>query len=236
MTHTRHTRTRIRTRARTRGALAAAAATAALLLAACGGSKDADGGPAGGHDGHGSSSASAGATPSAGASAADGAHNAQDVAFAQGMIPHHRQALEMARLAAGRSASAQVKDLASRIERAQDPEIRTMSGWLRAWGEDVPPAASPSGPHGSDHEDHSGHSGMPGMMDAEEMAELGTAEGEEFDRLFLTLMVEHHEGAVEMATTQREKGRYGPAKAMAEDIVRAQKAEITEMNGLLGKG
>ncbi|MFV0136247.1 DUF305 domain-containing protein [Streptomyces sp. HMX87] len=228
MTHRHSTRTRTR-----RAALAVATATAALLLAACGG----DGG---GHDGHGSASAGAKATPSAGTGTADGAHNAQDVAFAQGMIPHHRQALEMARLAADRSASAEVKDLAARIEQAQDPEIRTMTGWLKSWGEDVPEATDPmSGTDGSGHAGHTGMPGMPGMpgmMDAQEMEELAEAEGEAFDRLFLTLMVEHHEGAVEMATTQREKGRYGPAGVMAEDIVRAQKAEIAEMNKLLGKG
>ncbi|GAB2841803.1 hypothetical protein GCM10027074_05230 [Streptomyces deserti] len=207
-----------------RTALVTATAAAALVLAACGG----DGSGSGGHDGHGSvSSASAGATASAGA--ATGAHNAQDVAFAQGMIPHHRQALEMARLAADRAASGEVKDLAARIEKAQDPEIRTMTGWLKAWGEDVPEETS-----GMDHS-ASGHSGMAGMMSEEDMAKLEKASGQAFDTMFLTMMVEHHEGAVEMATTQKGKGQYGPAKAMAEDIVTAQTAEITEMNKLLGK-
>ncbi|KOU62381.1 copper resistance protein [Streptomyces sp. MMG1533] len=200
----RNTRTLTR-----RAAVVAASVTAALVLAACGNTEESAGGHGGGH-GSASPSATAG-------------HNAQDVSFAQGMIPHHRQALEMAGLAADRASSAKVKDLASRIEKAQDPEIRTMTGWLTSWGED----AAPSG--------HSGHSGMAGMMDGEDMDELEKASGTDFDTMFLTMMIEHHEGAVEMATTEKSKGGYGPATAMADDIVTAQTAEIAEMNKLLGK-
>lgn len=209
-----------KTRTLTRRALVVVASvTAAVALAACGG----DGESAGsGHDGgHSSTSASA----DAGSTAA--AHNAQDVSFAQGMIPHHQQALEMARLAADRASSAEVEDLASRIEKAQDPEIKTMTGWLTSWGEDVPKSTPGA--------DHSGHSGMAGMMDGKEMEELEKASGTDFDTMFLTMMVEHHEGAVEMATTEKDKGEYGPATAMADDIITAQKAEIAEMNKLLGK-
>ncbi|MCT9145028.1 DUF305 domain-containing protein [Streptomyces violarus] len=187
-----------------RAALVAVAGAATFVLAACGG------------DGDGTDSGS-------------GAHNAQDVSFAQGMIPHHRQALEMARLADGRAASEAVKDLAARVEKAQDPEIRTMTGWLEQWGEDAPESAD-----GMDHS-AAGHSGMPGMMGGEDMAELEKSEGKAFDTKFLALMVEHHEGAVKMAGVEKSKGRYGPAKAMADDIVTAQNAEIGEMNKLLGK-
>ncbi|MFF4041316.1 DUF305 domain-containing protein [Streptomyces sp. NPDC001816] len=203
-----------------RAALVATTATAALVLAACGGGS--------GRSGHDSASSSSGAAATA------GAHNAQDVSFAQSMIPHHQQALEMAQLAAGRASSAQVKDLASRIEKAQDPEIQTMSGWLKSWGEDVPMS------HGSMGSmpgmDHSSHSGMPGMMDTKDMGELKKMSGEDFDAMFLTMMIEHHKGAVEMATTEKGKGKYGAATSMADDIVTTQNAEITEMNKLLGKG
>ncbi|MYS91827.1 MULTISPECIES: DUF305 domain-containing protein [Streptomyces] len=209
-----------------RGVLVAVTVGAAVVLAACGGDGDSGGSGSGsGHDAHASASPSAGDETGTAA----GAHNAQDVSFAQGMIPHHRQALEMARLADGRASSGAVKDLADRIEKAQDPEIRTMTGWLKAWGEDVPEAGG-----GMDHS-ASGHSGMPGMMGDEDMAQLEKSSGKAFDQKFLTLMVEHHEGAVEMATTEKSKGRYGPAKAMADDIVTAQNAEISEMNKLLGK-
>ncbi|MEW2257195.1 DUF305 domain-containing protein [Streptomyces sp. NPDC047869] len=199
-----------------RAALLAVTATASLALAACGGSDD---GAA--HAGHGGpASAAASAT-------AAGTHNAQDVSFAQGMIPHHRQALEMAKLADGRASSARVKDLAARIEEAQDPEIRTMTGWLTAWGEQVPMA-------GMDHSGHTGTTGMAGMMSDDDMAALKKATGADFDSRFLSLMVEHHRGAVEMAGTEKSGGAYGPARTMAGDIVRAQNAEIQEMERILG--
>ena len=85
---------------------------------------------------------------------------------------------------------------------------------------------------GMDH----GSSGMPGMMDDADMEELGKASGEGFDTMFLTMMVEHHEGAIDMAGTEKAKGRYAAATAMADDIITGQTAEITEMNKLLGKG
>lgn len=203
-----------------RAALMAATVTAALVLAACG---DGDSGDASHGSSHGSS-----ASPSSSTAAA---HNAQDVSFAQGMIPHHRQALEMAELATDRASSAEVKDLAARIEKAQDPEIKTMSGWLKTWGEEVPEAGE-----SMPGMDHGTHSGMPGMMDSADMTKLEKASGEEFDALFLNLMVEHHEGAVDMAKTEKAKGEYQPATAMADDIVTGQTAEIEEMNKLLGNG
>ncbi|MFJ9742944.1 DUF305 domain-containing protein [Streptomyces sp. NPDC101166] len=229
----RNTRTTLTRRA----AVAAASATAALVLAACG--SDGAGGGSGHGGGH--SSASSSSTPSAtssspaGADAASGTHNDQDVAFAQGMIPHHRQALEMAALAAGRASSAQVKDLAARVEEAQDPEIKTMTGWLRSWGQ--APSEAGSMP-GMDHSGQAGTSGahdMPGMMDGKDMDRLEKASGAAFDTMFLTLMIEHHEGAVQMAAAQKEKGAYGPARAMADDIVTGQSAEIAEMRKLLGE-
>ncbi|MDX3226849.1 DUF305 domain-containing protein [Streptomyces sp. ME19-01-6] len=205
-----------------RTALTAAAATAALslTLTACG----SDDGGSGGHSGHDSTKTSA----SASASAPSGRHNKADVSFAQGMIPHHRQAVEMAGLAASRASSSQVKKLAADIKKAQDPEIRTMSGWLEAWGEDVPEAMPGM--------DHSQHEGMPGMMSSKDMEELKKASGAAFDTAFLKLMVQHHQGAVEMAGTEKRKGAYGPAKTMADDIIKTQSEEITVLNKLLGKG
>ncbi|WP_333736535.1 DUF305 domain-containing protein [Streptomyces sp. IBSBF 2806] len=219
-----------------RTVLAAVSVTAAFTLAACG----TDGG-----DGSSSAASSSASSSSAGAADAAGAHNGQDVSFAQGMIPHHEQALDMAKLAAGRAASAQVKDLASRIEKAQDPEIKTMSGWLTSWGEKVPAASdSMAGSMpGMDHSggsampgmDHSGGSAMPGMMGASDMDELAKASGKDFDAMFLAMMVRHHQGAVDMAAVEKSKGAYGPAKSMADSVVTAQTAEIAEMKKLLGK-
>ncbi|MGP3691208.1 DUF305 domain-containing protein [Streptomyces sp. IBSNAI002] len=196
-----------------RTALVAIAGTASLALAACGSNDDT---PAA-HNSHASS-------PSASASA-PGQHNAADVAFAQGMIPHHRQAVEMADLAPSRAESAEVKKLADEIKKAQDPEIKTLSGWLTAWGEQVPTEGAM---------DHSAH-GMAGMMTAEEMDKLKASSGKAFDTVFLEMMIKHHEGAVAMAKTEKADGSFSDAKTMADAIITSQTAEITTMNNLLGK-
>ncbi|MER6623005.1 DUF305 domain-containing protein [Streptomyces sp. NPDC000931] len=204
-----------------RTAAVAASSVAALVLAACGGSGD-DTGSAG-HGGH-----NAAASPSAAASApaSQGQHNAADVAFAKGMIPHHRQAVEMADLAPERAQSAEVKKLAADIKKAQDPEIKKLSGWLTSWGEEVPAEGAM---------DHSMHGGMEGMMSAEEMTELENASGKAFDTAFMEMMIKHHEGAVEMAKTEQADGVHAPARGMAADIIASQSAEIEQMNKLLGK-
>ncbi|WP_461031007.1 DUF305 domain-containing protein, partial [Streptomyces sparsus] len=190
-----------------------ATATAVTALAGCAG-------------GSGEPATTGNAPTSATASAQ--AHNTADVTFAGGMIPHHRQAVEMADLAPDRSASRQVRQLAEEIRKAQEPEIRTLSKWLASWGEPVPAADA-------SHGDHSGH-GMAGMMSAQEMTALDKASGAAFDRAFLRLMIKHHEGAVEMARTERSEGSYAPARRMAADIIDSQSAEITRMRKLLGDG
>ncbi|MDI3409359.1 DUF305 domain-containing protein [Streptomyces cavernicola] len=201
-----------------RAAAVAAAGAAALVLAACGSSGDGD---AAAHDGHGSASKS----PAASSPAKQGEHNAADVAFAQGMIPHHRQAVEMADLAESRAGSDDVKKLAEEIEKAQDPEIKTLSGWLTKWGEEVPKDGAM---------DHSAH-GMGGMMTPEEMGKLEKASGKAFDTAFMELMIKHHEGAVTMAKTEKADGSFPDAKKMADAIIKSQSAEIARMNDLLGK-
>lgn len=160
-------------------------------------------------------------------------HNAQDVSFAQEMIPHHQQAVEMSDLALAQASSPKVKDLATRIKAAQGPEIEMMKGWLSSWGE---PVSSTSGDMaGMDH-GGGGMAGMAGMMTDTQMKDLKAAGGAEFDRLFLTGMIGHHEGAVTMARTQLDTGRYQPAKQLAQAITDGQQKEITEMQGLLDGG
>ncbi|MDP3892317.1 DUF305 domain-containing protein, partial [Nocardioides sp.] len=102
-------------------------------------------------------------------------HHDADVTFAQQMIPHHRQAIEMSELADSRAASPEVTDLAADIKGAQDPEIETMTGWLESWGADVPGDDM----SGMDHGDTSSDD-MAGMMSEDEMAELAGASGPAF--------------------------------------------------------
>lgn len=153
----------------------------------------------------------------------EGGFNDGDVEFATDMIPHHRQAIEMAELAESRTSSPKVKRLAKRIENAQDPEIETMSGWLTSWGEPLP----------TDMGGHDMSGSMPGMMTMEEMTELEAASGAEFDEMFLTMMIKHHEGAIDMAETEQRDGAFPDAVALAEQIESAQTAEIETMRALL---
>lgn len=148
-------------------------------------------------------------------------HNADDVTFAQQMVPHHSQALDMAKLVPTRSTDPQVLDLAARIEKAQDPEIQQMRGWLSTWG-----ATSTSSMPGMDH----------GAMPDVDMGKLEQAKGAEFDKMWLDMMIKHHQGAIDMARTELAKGGDAGAKALAQRIIDAQQAEITEMQGLLSRG
>ncbi|MEB3371232.1 DUF305 domain-containing protein [Saccharopolyspora mangrovi] len=155
------------------------------------------------------------------------AHNEVDVMFAQGMLPHHQQAIDMSRMAAQNAQSQQVKDLAARIEAAQGPEIDKLAGWLRDWNA----GQSGHGGHGG-HSDHSGHA-MSGMMSTDEMTTLSQTKGAEFDQKFLMLMIKHHEGAVAMARTEVEKGRFPDTQQMAREIMISQQSEIDSMRTML---
>ena len=174
------------------------------------------------------------ATPGSSTSAtAQGEFNDADVTFAQGMIVHHRQAVEMAELAAERTENPQVLDLAARIGAAQEPEIATLTGWLQEWGAEVPAEGGMGGMSGMDHSGTGGMEGMGGMMTPEQMTALDQASGPGFDRMFLDMMVEHHRGAVEMAQTELDEGAAPEALALAQQIIDTQQAEITEMESLL---
>lgn len=155
-------------------------------------------------------------------------YNDADVTFAQGMIPHHDQAIDMAGLAESRAASQEVKDLAADIEAAQGPEIETLTGWLESWGEDLPDESMSGMDHGDMSTDNMG-----GMMTEDEMAELEAASGAEFDQMFLTMMIEHHEGAIEMAKTEQSEGEFPEAVDMAKEIETTQAEEIQTMQDLL---
>ncbi|GGU25743.1 DUF305 domain-containing protein [Lentzea flava] len=150
-------------------------------------------------------------------------HNSADVAFAQGMVPHHEQALEMTELVASRTENAHVIDLAARISKAQKPEIDRMNGWLKDWGAPV---------KAESHSSH-GHSDTHGMVDLGNLAEL---DGTEFDRQWLSLMIQHHRGAVEMARKHLAAGTDPETRKLAQDVITLQEKEISEMESLLPQG
>ena len=151
--------------------------------------------------------------------------NDADVEFAQGMIPHHEQAIEMADIALDPTvgASDQVKDLATRIKGAQDPEIQLLTGWLTAWGQ----------PLAMDTSEGHEMSTMEGMMSADEMDALAAAKGPDFDKLWQEMMIRHHTGAIAMAQAEKANGSNPDAIALAGQIIAAQQAEIDEMNAAL---
>ena len=171
-------------------------------------------------------SANASLTSPTGTAAAHNAaaHNAADVTFATGMIPHHEQAVVMAKLAATRASSPAVKDLAKKIEAAQQPEITMMTGWLAAWGEPQPSAMG-----GMDM------GGSTGMMSAADMMKLTKSTGTAYDKMFLTMMIAHHQGALTMAATETATGKSNDALTLATNVTASQTAEIATMQGLLSQ-
>lgn len=186
----------------------ASLAAGLLLLGACSSSSD-DGG------------SSASTIP------ASATFNATDVGYAQGMIPHHAQAIEMAGLAPDRSTNAKVLELAAAIKAAQGPEIAELQGWLREWGQKVPPADG-------DH-DMSAYPSMTmtGMLSDADMDRLAAETGTEFDRLFLEAMILHHEGAVDMAEEEVADGKAPETVGQAKRVIRDQTAEIAEIEAIL---
>jgi uncharacterized protein (DUF305 family) len=151
-------------------------------------------------------------------------YNADDVAFATNMIPHHQQAIDMAALVPDRSDTPEVIRLASQIAAAQHPEIQTMKVFLVQWKEN-PDTDTGHGGHGVP---------MQGMLDEPTMAKLQSLNGPEFDTLWLQSMIAHHQGAIEMAKAEIANGENVDAIGMAKNIVATQEAEIGQMKQLLG--
>jgi len=154
-------------------------------------------------------------------------HTAADVRFMQGMIGHHAQALEMTALLSSRTHREDMRLLAQRIEVSQADEINLMQRWLAARGQEVP------APHAHHAE---GAALMPGMLTAEEMGRLTDATGAEFDRLFLALMIKHHEGALVMVRdlfATAAAGQEADIFAFASDVDADQRIEIARMGFML---
>ncbi len=148
-------------------------------------------------------------------------HNAADVAFASEMLQHHAQALSMVDLTLDRPLDSAVQQLAEDVRAGQGPEIQTFSEWLTDWDEPVPETMRDhvNAGHGDEH--------VP-----EELTALSEATDSEFQGLWLAMMIEHHEGAVEMARAEIDEGRFQQAVELAGDIVETQSAEIEVMQGL----
>lgn len=153
-------------------------------------------------------------------------YNADDIAFATNMIPHHEQAVELSAMVPDRSANPELKALAEQISAAQEPEIRTMKVLLVQWNENPDARAG----HGGEE----GHGGaMQGMVDDATMAKLKSLSGAEFDTLWLESMISHHQGAIEMARAELANGANVDAKRLAQTMVDTQQAEIDQMNQML---
>jgi len=150
-----------------------------------------------------------------------------DVAFMQGMMHHHAQALDMTELLASRTESESMRRLGRRISVSQTDEIQMMGRWLAARGQDVP------GPH-AHHVP--GAPLMPGMLNAEEMARLADAKGPAFDRLFLEGMIKHHAGALTMVRelfASPGAGQEPDIFGFASDVDADQRMEIDRMSLML---
>lgn len=153
--------------------------------------------------------------------------NDQDRQFAAGMVPHHSQAVDMSEMILNKNPSESVAKLAEQIKAAQQPEIDELNEMLETFGDEL------------DSGDHGGHGGGSdtaehgGMMTDAQMQELMAASGADAERMFLTMMIAHHKGAIEAAETELADGQYAPALELAERIKADQVAEITEMEQLL---
>jgi uncharacterized protein (DUF305 family) len=161
------------------------------------------------------------ATSSAGAG-----FNDADAAFAQMMIPHHQQAVEMATLADTRASDAEIKKIAAQIKAAQTPEITTMTGWLTSRGMPTRQAGGHNMP---------GMGGMPGVASEAEMAQLKASTGVDFDRMFARMMIAHHNGAIQMCRDIKSSGSSGEVQTFATTIEQAQSAEVANLQAILDR-
>lgn len=160
---------------------------------------------------------SASVIPSDQLPAPDGSlYNQADAFFMRMMIPHHGQALEMAALAPDRAKHPQIRAIASRITAAQKPEIAVFQAWLKQRGL-------------SENEAGHNHAGMKGMQPPEAMRALASLSGDAFDKMFVDMMVAHHEGAIAMARDVLAAGRDQRVEEMATNIAAEQGVEITRL-------
>ncbi|ALU40864.1 hypothetical protein AS188_15175 [Kocuria flava] len=212
------------------------ALASALALAGCGTNGEENTGAA--SEAATSAAAGAGSTETTGTTAPSGSssaqeiseeHNDADVMFAQMMIPHHQQAVQMSEMLLAKDGiPADVREFAQGVIDAQGPEIERMNAMLTAWGQE--PTSESGGMEGMDH---GSGSGMSGMMTEEDMQQLEDAQGTEAARLYLEQMTAHHRGAVDMAKEEVANGTNPQAVALAQKVIEDQEAEIQEMETML---
>jgi len=152
--------------------------------------------------------------------------NKADVKFAQTMVPHHEQAIEMSDLILAKSeVASEVTKLAHQVKDAQGREMTTMTGFLTAWNQPLIPD------HSAEADEH--HWDAEGMLTPEEMQELTTADGRTGQQLFLEGIIEHHKGAIAMVQDEIDNGQNPDALKLAQAIKDRQTAEIETMEGVL---
>jgi uncharacterized protein (DUF305 family) len=181
-------------------------------------------------------------TPAAEHTAANGdVHNDADIEFATEMIPHHADALVMVDMTQGRDLSPEFAQLTEDIRDAQAPEIEMMADWLTDWGKEVPETSrdhvnSHMGDDGDDDGMGMGDGFGDGMgMDPDDLDELRDSGAGMFESMWMRMMIEHHEGAIEMAETEQADGLFPDAIALAESIESSQTAEIELMEELIDR-
>ncbi|MCC3316768.1 MULTISPECIES: DUF305 domain-containing protein [Nocardia] len=155
--------------------------------------------------------------------------NDADVTFLQEMYPHHAQAVQMADLAPARTQNQQILQLATEIKNAQQPEMTQIRSLLQQFGKPGPSADT------GGMQDMPGMPNMPGMMSTQQMQDLQSKSGSDFDRTFLSMMIEHHTGAINMAKTEQAQGVNPDARKLADSVVTSQQAEIDRMKAMLGQ-
>ena len=187
--------------------VAAAAVAAAGLIAGCGGA--------------GTSPGEAPPQPAGAAPAgSQERHNQDDVVFLQNMLPHHVQTGAMSDLAHNKATSLKVKTIALRIKAAQDQQITRIRNLLGAWGVPIPTEGGGSGQ-------------VPGMLSDQQIQQLKSSSGGDFDQLFLQLMIDHQKGAIQMSQTELAQGSDPQARRLAQDTISGQQSEINQMQKLL---
>jgi uncharacterized protein (DUF305 family) len=177
----------------------------------------------------GQTTSATGTAPATTTPAADtAAHNNADVWFVRHMIPYHQEAIELSDIVSAKQGiDSRVTELANKIRATQGPQLQQMQDWLNHWGNPPMPGTAPGDVQ------MPAQSSMPGILSKRELDALREANGADASTLFLTQMIAHHEGAIDLAQTEIEEGQYPAAVALARSIVSTQQQEIDTMKRIL---